>query len=246
MSIRIGFIEFRRRRFPIAGVILARHAGFCFGVRRAVETAGRAAPALTLGPIIHNPQVVDALAAIGVHSTDSPESIPQGARVVIRSHGIGRAAYQALRDKGCDIVDATCPFVQRIHDMARSASREGTPLIVIGEREHPEVQGILGWTEGPAWAVLTEGDVDALPPMDRAQVVAQTTMVQQRFDALCERLAARIPHLEVHATICTATRDRQNEVADIARRADVMLVVGGRQSYLFYEVDKWFVERKTG
>ncbi|MBR6220085.1 MAG: 4-hydroxy-3-methylbut-2-enyl diphosphate reductase, partial [Clostridia bacterium] len=211
-------------------MILARHAGFCFGVRRAVETAERAAPATTLGPIIHNPQVVEALAAMGVTSAQAPSQIPSGARVVIRSHGIGRAAYRALEAKGCQIVDATCPFVQRIHDMARSASEGGVPLIVIGEREHPEVQGILGWTDGPAFAVLTDEDVDALPPMDQALVVAQTTMVQARFDALCRRLSGRIPRLTVRATICTATRDRQQEVADIARRVSVMIVVGGRQS----------------
>ena len=138
--------------------------------------------------------------------------------MVIRSHGIGRDAYRALEARGCEIIDATCPFVQRIHDMAREASQAGTPLIVIGEGEHPEVQGILGWSEAPAWAVLTEEDVMALPPLESARVVAQTTMVQERFDALCELLAQRIAHLDVRATICTATRDRQQEVAELARR----------------------------
>ncbi|MBQ6121360.1 MAG: 4-hydroxy-3-methylbut-2-enyl diphosphate reductase, partial [Clostridia bacterium] len=211
-------------------MILANHAGFCFGVRRAVETAERSAPAMTLGPIIHNPQVVASLAEIGVHSVEGPDEIPDGSRVVIRSHGIGRAAYQALEARHCEIVDATCPFVQRIHDMAREASQTGTPLIVIGEGDHPEVQGILGWSETPAWAVLTEDDVMALPPLESARVVAQTTMVQERFDVLCKLLSQRIPRLDVRATICTATRDRQQEVAELARRADVMIIIGGRQS----------------
>ena len=210
--------------------MLAKHGGFCFGVRRAVETAHRSAPAVTLGPIIHNPQVVASLAAIGVTSADAPRDIPEGARVVIRSHGVGREAYRALEERGCTIVDATCPFVARIHDIARSASREGTPLIVIGEREHPEVQGIMGWTEGPAWAVMTEGDVEVLPPLESARVVSQTTMVEERFERLCVLLSGRIPHLDVQNTICTATRDRQREVAEIAGRVDVMLVIGGRQS----------------
>ncbi|MBQ3304950.1 MAG: bifunctional 4-hydroxy-3-methylbut-2-enyl diphosphate reductase/30S ribosomal protein S1, partial [Clostridia bacterium] len=203
---------------------------FCFGVRRAVETAERSAPAMTLGPIIHNPQVVASLAEIGVHSVARPDEIPDGSRVVIRSHGIGRAAYQALEARHCEIVDATCPFVQRIHDMAREASQTGTPLIVIGEGDHPEVQGILGWSETPAWAVLTEDDVMALPPLESARVVAQTTMVQERFDVLCKLLSQRIPRLDVRATICTATRDRQQEVVELARRADVMIIIGGRQS----------------
>ncbi len=192
--------------------------------------AERSSPAVTLGPIIHNPQVVAQLEGIGVRSVDSLDDIGDGARVVIRSHGIGRAAYEALKARGCDIVDATCPFVQRIHDMAREASRAGTPLIVIGEAEHPEVRGILGWTRAPAFAVMTKEDVAALPRMDRALVVAQTTTVDARFNQLCELLSKRIAALDIHATICTATRDRQREVADIAAGADVMLVVGSRQS----------------
>ena len=214
----------------ISRVVLARHAGFCFGVRRAVETAERSAPAVTLGPIIHNPQVVDRLRAMGVESADSPGEIPEGSRAVIRSHGIGRAAYEALRCRNCEIVDATCPFVQRIHDMAREASESGTPLIVIGEAEHPEVQGILGWTESPAWAAMTPEDVRALPDMERALVVCQTTMVEERFRALCDLLKQRIPGVEIRPTICPATRDRQRECARIAAEVDVMLVIGGRES----------------
>ncbi|MBQ3424299.1 MAG: 4-hydroxy-3-methylbut-2-enyl diphosphate reductase, partial [Clostridia bacterium] len=209
---------------------MARHAGFCFGVRRAVETARRAAPARTLGPIIHNPQVVAELADLGVLSVERPQDVPEGARVVIRSHGVGPEVYRALKARGLEVVDATCPFVQRIHDMARQAAESGIPLIVIGEREHPEVRGILGWAGPQAWAVLSEADVDALPPLEEAVVVAQTTMVENRFEALCLALAERIPRLEVKATICTATRDRQREALEIAERADVMLVVGAEQS----------------
>ena len=211
-------------------VVLAKHAGFCFGVRRAVETAQRSAPAVTLGPIIHNPQVVAQLERIGVKSANALGEIVPGARVVIRSHGVGEAAYRALRDLDCEIVDATCPFVQRIHDMARQACRENTPLIVIGEAEHPEVQGILGSTQAPAFAVMTPEDIEALPGMDRAVVVAQTTMVKERFDALCALLTRRVRRPEIHATICTAPRDRQRVVADLAAEADVMLVIGGRES----------------
>ena len=210
--------------------MLARHAGFCFGVRRAVETAERSAPAVTLGPIIHNPQVVARLSRMGVTSVDDPERIPEGSRVVVRSHGVGRSVYSALEARRCEIVDATCPFVSRIHGMAREASERGVPLIVIGEAAHPEVAGILGWTEAPAWAVMTPEDVAALPPMEHARVVSQTTMVEDRFRELCALLARRIPDLDIRATICTATRDRQREVADIAGSVDVMLIVGGRQS----------------
>ena len=234
----VSFVHYRNKAVThralgggiIARVLLADHAGFCFGVRRAVEQAQRSAPAVTLGPIIHNAQVVADLAAAGVTSVDSPQSAPDGARVVIRSHGVAKAAYDELAARGCEVIDATCPFVARIHDMARAASEADVPLIVIGEAEHPEVQGILGWTEASAWSVLTDEDVQALPPLEKAVVVSQTTMEEERFDALCKQLRARIPHLEVHATICTATRQRQREVMDLARRADVVLVIGGSQS----------------
>ena len=220
---------------------MARHAGFCFGVRRAVETAERSAPAVTLGPIIHNPQVVEQLARRGVRSAGGVEAIPSGARVIIRSHGVGREAREALAAKDCEIVDATCPFVERIHDMARAASRDGAALIVIGEAEHPEVQGILGWTDSPAWAVMTAEDVESLPPLTEARVVAQTTMVEERFREICALLQARIPKLEIHATICTATRDRQREVADIASKADAMIIIGGRRSATSLTGDPDFV-----
>ena len=214
----------------IARTNLARHAGFCFGVRRAVETAEKNAPACTLGPIIHNPQVVAELEGRGVVSVASPEEVPEGARVVIRSHGIGRREHEALKARRCEIIDATCPFVQRIHDMARQASDEGLALIVTGEARHPEVSGILGWTDAPAWAVLTEADVNALPPIQRARVVSQTTMVEAQFDQLCALLKARIPELEIQRTICPATHDRQREAAEIAATSDVMLVIGGKES----------------
>ncbi len=223
---------------PIAAVILARHAGFCFGVRRAVETAQASAPAITLGPIIHNPQVVRSLAEMGVSSADRPEDIPAGARAVIRSHGVDRKTFEALQARGCDIVDATCPFVKRIHDMAREASEANIPLIVAGEAEHPEVRGILGWTDAPAWAVMTKEDVEALPPMQCARIVSQTTMVAEKFENICRWLKARIPDARIDATICPATRDRQRECVEIASKVDVMLIIGGRQSSNSYKLYK--------
>ena len=167
---------------------------------------------------------------MGVVAIDVARGRPEGARVVIRSHGIGRREYEALVARDCEVIDATCPFVKRIHDMARRASEDGVPLIVIGEAKHPEVQGILGWTEGARYAVLTPEDVEALPPMPEARVVSQTTMVEARFEALCALLKARIPELEIQATICPATRDRQREAAELAARVDAMIVIGGRES----------------
>ena len=211
-------------------MVLASHAGFCFGVRRAVGTAEKAAPAVTLGPIIHSPQVVERLRRMGIVPVDALEEIPDGVRAVIRSHGVDRATYDALAQKGCEVVDATCPFVARIHDMAREASRAGIPLVVVGEAEHPEVRGILGWTDGEKYAVLSREDVERLPHLSEALVVSQTTMVEEKFCELCSALAGKIDRPDVRATICPATRDRQNECVEIARKADVMIVIGGRES----------------
>ena len=211
-------------------VILAKHAGFCFGVRRAVETAEKAAPAITLGPIIHNPQVVQRLEGLGIRSADRPEDIPAGARAVIRSHGVSRAVNDALHSRGCEVIDATCPFVARIHQMARDASAAGVPLIVVGEAGHPEVQGILGWHDGQRFAVLTEEDVDRLPEMERAVVVSQTTMVESKFREVCARIAEKVGEPDVRATICPATHDRQRECVQIASQAEIMIVIGGRDS----------------
>ena len=229
-----------------AKIILASHAGFCFGVRRAVETAAAAAPAITLGPIIHNPQMVAELERDGVVSVPDTEAVPEGARVVIRSHGVGRSEIDRLLSKHCDIRDATCPFVKRIHDMAAEASAAGIRVIVIGEREHPEVAGILGWTNGMGYTVMTEADINALPEMDRALVVSQTTMVREVCDHLKELIGRRVQHMDYHATICPATQDRQDEAVQIASRADVMIIIGGRQSSnskKLYHLAKRYCER---
>lgn len=211
-------------------VLLAKHAGFCFGVRRAVDTATLASPALTLGPIIHNPQMVEFLQRKGVVSVGSIKEIPTGSRVVIRSHGVGKAELDALHAIDCELFDATCPFVSRIHEMVREASDAETPVIVIGERAHPEVVGILGWTNPPGYTVMCAMDVEKLPHMERALVVSQTTMMRERFDELCELLKQKIAFPDIHATICPATRDRQSEAQELAKDADLMIVIGGRQS----------------
>ena len=210
---------------------LAAHAGFCFGVRRAVECAEQNAPNVTLGAIINNRQAVSALEKAGVVAVDSIGEIPEGTRVVIRSHGVGRRETEALQGSGCAVVDATCPFVARIHQMARRAAEENRPLVVIGERAHPEVMGILGWAGEEAWAVDSEKDVDALPAdLKKPLVVTQTTLTKAAFQEISGLLLARYPDAEVKRTICTATIDRQDEAVALAGRCDVMIVIGGRES----------------
>ncbi len=209
---------------------MASHAGFCFGVRRAVEAAEKAAPVVTLGPIIHNPEVVARLESLGVSSVDSPEDIPEHARVIIRSHGVSRDVTERLKARCAEVIDATCPFVTRIHEMAKKASDENLPLIVIGEAKHPEVCGILGWTRAARYAVRTESDVKALPKMEKALIVSQTTMVESEFENLCALIRKKVRFPDIRMTICPATRDRQTECMDLAREVDRMIVIGGRDS----------------
>jgi small subunit ribosomal protein S1 len=221
----------RRAKGLIQTILLAKHAGFCFGVRRAVEAAEANAPATTLGAIINNPQAVASLAEKGVAAAREIGEIPAGARAIIRSHGVGRRETEAMHARGGEVIDATCPFVTRIQQMARKAAQEDRPLIVIGERTHPEVIGILGWAGERAYAVLTEEDVAALPEdLNGALVVSQATMTRAVFDEMARAIAARYPDAEIQCTICPATRERQREVQQIARQADVMIVIGGRES----------------
>lgn len=215
-------------------VIVARHAGFCFGVRRAVEVAGRlsgqAERVYTLGPIIHNPEVVSSLAARGVLPVEEAEQIPADSRVIIRSHGVGRAVMEALKARGLLIEDATCPFVKRIHDLADIASSQGRAVIVVGEASHPEVQGILGWARTLGRAVYSAEEAMGLENLLHPLVVAQTTITQERFASVCAAIQARVTEPEIHNTICSTTAKRQSEAVEIAKKVDVMVVVGGKNS----------------
>ena len=215
-------------------VIVARHAGFCFGVRRAVEVAGRlsgqAERVYTLGPIIHNPEVVSSLAARGVLPVEEADQIPADSRVIIRSHGVGRAVMEALKARGLLIEDATCPFVKRIHDLADIASSQGRAVIVVGEASHPEVQGILGWARTLGRAVYSAEEAMGLENLLHPLVVAQTTITQERFASVCAAIQARVTEPEIHNTICSTTAKRQSEAVEIAKKVDVMVVVGGKNS----------------
>jgi 4-hydroxy-3-methylbut-2-enyl diphosphate reductase len=211
-------------------VTVAQNAGFCFGVRRAVALAEERAalgPVATLGPIIHNPQVVRSLCEKGACPVDGVEDVEPGGQVIVRSHGVGLSELNALEARGAIVWDATCPFVQRIHEMVREAAAEGRDVLVVGDEAHPEVKGILGWALGRGRAVLED-----MPrgPFVRPLVVAQTTLPRQRFAEAAMRILEISPDAEVRDTICTATSLRQAEAAELAARSDVMLVVGGPES----------------
>ena len=212
---------------------IAPHAGFCMGVRRAVETAERVAregtPACTLGELIHNARVVESLREAGIPPVERPEDAG-GRLVLIRSHGVSPDVLEAVKAAGSEILDLTCPFVDRLHRIVREASESGDPVIVIGDPEHPEVRGTVGWINGPSRVIQSEAEAEALPETERAVVCAQTTFPPDRWDAIVRVLRKKVAVLDERCTICSATAQRQAEARELAARCDAMIVVGGRHS----------------
>ncbi len=215
-------------------VLVARSAGFCYGVRLAVDAASRLAsidnPCYTLGDIIHNPQMVRELKAKGAIPVREISDIPKGATVVIRAHGVGQAILEQLTREGYQVHDATCPHVRRVQQMAHQAASRGIPVIVVGSADHPEIQGVLGWALGLGRAVRTPEQALLLPEMEEALVVSQTTLPEADFERVTEAIKRRVKSPVVRKTICPATMERQKEAQEIAAQVDVMLVVGGRGS----------------
>lgn len=212
-------------------VTISKYAGFCPGVKRAVkfsldEARNRRGKVSTYGPLVHNNEMIEYLSAQGVNVIDDLDKI-QGDSIIIRSHGISPAIMERLRNTGKTIVDATCPYVQKIHALVSSLERF---LIVIGDPNHPEVQGIMGWAPRGA-AAIPDFDIAASAEIEEpAAVVVQTTYDQHKFASILEILKQRCSDLVVYDTICPSTRERQQEVAELARGSDLMLVIGGKNS----------------
>jgi len=219
-------------------VITAESAGFCFGVQRAVDTVYELTKndkrIYTYGPIIHNEEVVDDLSRKGVQVINSLDEIEDvtDACVVIRSHGVGETVHNAIRDKGALLVDATCPFVKRIHDIVKDASEAGEEILILGSADHPEVEGIQGWCHGPVQILdSVEKAYEYTPMTDRAiRLVSQTTFNHKKFEDIVEILENKGYNLNVMNTICNATFKRQSEAEELASRVDVMIVIGGKHS----------------
>lgn len=214
-------------------IILAEHRGFCYGVTRAVQLAesslGQAAPICTLGPIIHNPQMVEHLKQNGIGKVESLDEMEQGT-IVIRSHGVGPQVYQAAADKNLTIVDATCPHVKKAQQSAKALLETNDYVVVIGEKKHPEVKSIFEWSNQKAYVVETVEEAEALPNAERIGVVSQTTFAGRDFDRITEVLATKCSELEVKRTICTATELRQKAAVELAEKVDIMIVIGGKNS----------------
>ena len=222
-------------------VELAKSAGFCFGVQRAVDTVYKqieensAEKIYTYGPIIHNEEVIKDMEKKGVEVILSEEELKQikSGIVIIRSHGVPKRICDLLDENKVRYVDATCPFVKKIHRIVEEKSRDGYHIVIIGNREHPEVMGIEGWAQGPATIIQTEEEARAfelVPESEKVCVVAQTTFNYNKFKDLVEIISEKRYDIIVLNTICNATKERQKEAYDIAKRVDAMIVIGDKRS----------------
>ena len=219
-------------------VILAQHAGFCFGVERAVEQvyeqAATGKPIYTYGPIIHNEEVVKDLAQKGVRVIESVSELAQikEGTIVIRSHGVARKVCELIKERGLECVDATCPFVKRIHNIVEKESEAGKRVVIIGNAGHPEVEGIMGWakTDTTVIGTLEEAQKFIYNPGEELCIVSQTTFNYNKFQDMVEILEKKGYNGSVVNTICNATEVRQTEARKIAAKVDVMIVIGGNHS----------------
>ena len=225
-------------------VILAKSAGFCFGVKRAVEKVyeqtGKDKKIYTFGPIIHNEEVVKDLEAKGVEVIEDIEELQKltEGTVVIRSHGVAKEVYDLIEKQGLECVDATCPFVKRIHNIVEKESSEGKRVIIIGNAGHPEVEGIMGWSAAQTTVIESEEEAQQFVndeknialKSEELCIVSQTTFNYNKFKELVEIFLKKGYNVIVVNTICNATEERQTEAREIASRVACMIVIGGTHS----------------
>ena len=226
-------------------VVLAKSAGFCFGVKRAVNMVyeeiekvsknGSDVPIYTYGPIIHNDEVVKDFASKGVtlvKELSELANLPKG-KIIVRSHGISRAEYEEMEQYGFTVVDATCPFVRKIHRIVDEHSKLGEYIIIVGNPQHPEVCGIRGWVNGDAVTILEsreEAENFVLQEDKKICIVSQTTFNYNKFQDLVEIVSKKGYNISVLNTICNATEERQTEARQIAKEVEAMIVIGDKHS----------------
>ena len=222
----------------MAQIIVAENAGFCFGVKIAVDMAKEAGEkyggAWTDGPIIHNKQVVSFLESLNVKQLEENQELKEGETVLIRSHGVPPQEERRLKEAGVNIIDATCPFVKKVHEKVRQLVEEGYYVVIIGEHGHPEVIGILGHLEEAGGEGIVVSNMDELirnlPTKRRIGIVAQTTQNEDFFREAVGYIAENTEEVKIFNTICDATSVRQEEVKKLAPQVDVMIIIGGKHS----------------
>lgn len=218
-------------------VVLAKTAGFCFGVKRAVEKVYEQAGkenVYTFGPIIHNEEVVRDLEEKGIHvinDVSELKTLPKGT-IIIRSHGVAKNIYDEINKSGFEIIDATCPFVLKIHKIVEEQSKAGASIVVVGNENHPEVEGIVGWSMSKTYIIdsVEKAEEFKADPGEKLCIVSQTTFNYKKFEELVEIISKKGYNISIRNTICNATEERQTEARAIASKADAMIVIGGRSS----------------
>ena len=215
-------------------ILVAKNAGFCFGVKRAINMAQDCVKEAdgniyTLGPIIHNPQVVKELEESGISKANKVEEIGNGT-VIVRSHGVTSHEMEVIKQKGLKLVDATCPFVKKTHEYVELLTKEGYSVIVVGEKDHPEVKGILSYSMKDIIAAASVEDLKGMPRKKKIGIVAQTTQSIENLQAVVAHCLKKSSELKIFNTICNATSVRQQESIELAKQVDCMIVVGGRNS----------------
>ena len=220
-------------------ITVAKSAGFCFGVQRAVDSVYKeleenSGKIYTFGPIIHNEQVVEDLNKRGIEVIDTVEQLKEikEGTVVIRSHGVAKEIYDVLEQQKLKMVDATCPFAKKIHNIVLDESNNGKTIIIIGNDNHPEVEGIKGWVNGEVIVINKEEQIEklSLPEQTKACIVSQTTFNHNKFKYLVEIIRKKGYDITVVNTICNATHVRQVEAQKISSKVDGMIVIGGKNS----------------
>jgi len=215
-------------------IIIAKNCGFCYGVKRALKLAKNVrrrarGKVFTLGDLIHNPRVISELEKEGIHSRADVDTIERGP-VIIRSHGVPPEVIQKLKKKRVEVVDATCPIVKKIQRLVERLSRGPKELIIVGNRDHPEIMGLLGHSRGKAIIIENEAQVENLPWRKRRSVLAQSTQDIYVFSRVIAALLEKTESLEVYNTICLFTRSRQKSTSELASEVDVLFIIGGKNS----------------
>ena len=221
-------------------IIVAPHAGFCFGVERAIELAEESAKytkegkkVFTYGPLIHNPQEIGRLKTLGINVLENESQLDRDTVLILRSHGIPPQKERELKNKGVQIVDATCPYVKAVHEAVVKLVNEGYFIVLVGEKNHPEVLGTWGYLQdAKGEGIIVQTLEDLKPALNKAKVgvIAQTTQNEQFFKEVVGELALWVQELKVINTICNATSVRQEEVRELAPKVDIMLIIGGKNS----------------
>ena len=216
-------------------IMLADSLGFCMGVKRAVDLAYRALEkadgqkVVTLGPLIHNAQETDRLERDGIQMADA-QTLPDEGIVIIRAHGVAPQAYEEMKARGLRVMDGTCPYVHYSQRKAVELKQDGYTVLIAGDRNHPEIRGILGYIGDDALVVKTVEEVQSLPPLDRIGTIAQTTISPEKYQAIIAALRERAREVRVCETICDATEENQAAIRQLASDVDLVYVIGGRHS----------------